>query len=48
MDESEDFGVEAETVDGRRLVTMTVLTVTDDRTALGGEVDTDLVGATGV
>lgn len=40
--------MEAETVDGRILVTMPVLAVTDHRAAFGSEVDTDLVRAAGL
>ena len=47
MNESEHFGVQAESVNRRRLVTVPVLAVADDRTTFGGEVHADLVRATG-
>ena len=48
VNEGEDFGMEAETVDGRILVSMAILAVADHRAAFGGEVDTDLVRAAGL
>ena len=48
MNESEHFGVETEPVNRRRLVTVPVLAVADDRTTFGGEVHTDLVRAAGL
>jgi len=48
MNESQHFGVEAETVDRRGLVAVTVLAVTDYRTTLARKMNANLIGTTGL
>ena len=48
MDELQHFGMQAKAVNRAGFIAVTVLTVSHNRATLGSEMDTDLVGSSGL